>query len=39
MSRVLMKGNEAFAEAAEKENIPVFPIGMYMRDSYLDKQV
>lgn len=30
---------EYLAEAAEKENIPVFPIGMYMRDSYLDKRV
>ena len=30
---------EHLAEAAEKENIPAFPIGMYMRDSYLDKQV
>lgn len=30
---------ESLAEAAERENIPVFPIGMYMRDSYLDKQV
>lgn len=25
--------------AAESAGIPVFPIGMYMRDSYLDKQV
>ena len=30
---------EQFQAAAEKQNIPVFPIGMYMRDSYLDKQV
>ena len=30
---------ERLAEEAEKENIPVFPIGMYMRDSYLDRQV
>ena len=30
---------ERLAEAVEKENIPVFPIGMYMRDSYLDQQV
>jgi len=27
------------AAAVEKQGVPVFPIGMFMRDSYLDKQV
>ena len=30
---------ERLAEEAERGGIPVFPIGMYMRDSYLDQQV
>ena len=30
---------EHLAEGTERKGIPVFPIGMYMRDSYLDKQV
>lgn len=30
---------EHLAEAVERGGIPAFPIGMYMRDSYLDKQV
>lgn len=30
---------EPLAEKAEKNGLPVFPIGMYMRDSYLDKNV
>lgn len=30
---------ESLSAAAAEEGIPVFPIGMYMRDSYLDKQV
>ena len=30
---------EHLAAGAEREGIPVFPIGMYMRDTYLDKQV
>ena len=30
---------EALAPELEAGGIPVFPIGMYMRDSYLDKQV
>ena len=30
---------ERFREEIEKQNIPIFPIGMYMRDSYLDKEV
>ena len=30
---------EALAPELEAKGVPVFPIGMYMRDSYLDKQV
>ena len=30
---------EALAEDAARAGIPVFPIGMYMRASYLDRQV
>ena len=30
---------EPLVPEAEKHGVPVFPIGMYMRDSYLDKQV
>jgi hypothetical protein len=29
----------ALADAVRAQGVPVFPIGMYMRDSYLDKPV
>ena len=32
-------GMEPLADAVARQGIPVFPVGMYMRDSYLDKRV